>query len=139
MEELNLPEFINTEEKYNTMIREINTLEKFEAIFLKLLSDEYLELSNIYTLMKIIQRDVILVNNLTEVNNLMDMTESFLRYSLIKNTESKTKDEDVKRKEEEEEVAKEEKNPKILKKNQKKKKKTTPGYMTCDCLHADEN
>jgi len=136
MEELNLPEFINTEGKYNTMIHEINTLEKFEAIFLKLLSDESLELSNIYALMKIIQRDVILVNNLTEVNTLMEMTESFLRYSLMKNTESKTKDEHVKRKEE---VSKEEKNPKILKKNQKKKKKTTPGYMTCDCLHADEN
>lgn len=131
MEELNLPEFLNTEEKYNVVIREINTLQKFEEIYLKLLADEELDMSNIYTLMKIIQRDVILVNNLTEVNTLMEMTESFLRYTAMKNTDSQTKEED----EQEEEA----KNPKILKKTQKNKKKTTQGYLTCDCLYPDEN
>ena len=39
MDEIMLPEFLNTEEKYNKMIHEVNTLHKFEEIFLKLLSD----------------------------------------------------------------------------------------------------
>ena len=38
MDEIILPEFLNTEEKYNKMIHEVNTLHKFEEIVLKLLS-----------------------------------------------------------------------------------------------------
>ena len=42
MDGINFPEFINTEEKYNKLIHEVNTLPKFEEIFLKLLSDDNL-------------------------------------------------------------------------------------------------
>ena len=79
-----LPDFLNTEEKYNKLIHEVNSLHKFEQIFLKLLSDDTLELPTILSLMKVIERDVILVNKLTEVSALMEMTESFLRYMLMK-------------------------------------------------------
>ena len=79
-----LPDFLNTEEKYNKLIHEVNSLHKFEQIFLKLLSNDTLELPTILSLMKVIERDVILVNKLTEVSALMEMTESFLRYMLMK-------------------------------------------------------
>ena len=74
MDGINLPEFLNTEEKYNKMIHEVDTLYKFEEIFLKLLSDEKLDMSSIMTLMKIIECDVILVNKLTEASSLIEMT-----------------------------------------------------------------
>ena len=79
-----LPDFLNTEEKYNKLIHGVNLLHKFEQIFLKLLSNDTLELPTILSLMKVIERDVILVNKLTEVSALMEMTESFLRYMLMK-------------------------------------------------------
>ena len=85
MDQINLPEFMNTEEKYNKMIHEIDSLNKFEKIFLKLLDDESLEMSSIMTIMKVIERDVILVNKLTEVSTLMEMTESFIRYMMLIN------------------------------------------------------
>ena len=79
-----LPDFLNTEEKYSKLIHEVNSLHKFEQIFLKLLSDDTLELPTILSLMKVIECDVILVNKLMEVSALMEMTESFLRYMLMK-------------------------------------------------------
>ena len=84
MDGIILPDFLNTEEKYNKLINEVNSLHKFEQIFLKLLSDNTLELPTILSLMKVIERDVILMNKLTEVSALMEMTESFLRYMLMK-------------------------------------------------------
>ena len=88
MDGINLPEFLNTEEKYNKMIHDVDTLYKFEEIFLKLLSDEKLDMSSIMTLMKIIERDVILVNKLTEASSLIEMTESFIRYITLKDPAS---------------------------------------------------
>ena len=79
-----LPNFLNTEEKYNKLIHEVNSLHKFEQIFLELLSNDTLELPTILSLMKVIEHDVILVNKLTEVSALMEMTESFIRYMLMK-------------------------------------------------------
>ena len=79
-----LPDFLNTEEKYNKLIYEVNSLHKFEQIFLKLLSDDTLELPTILSLMEVIEHDVILVNKLTKVSALMEMTESFLRYMVMK-------------------------------------------------------
>ena len=86
MDGINFPEFINTEEKYNKLIHEVNTLPKFEEIFLKLLSDDNLEMSTILVLIKLIECDVILVNNLIEASNLMEMTESFIRYIMLKDS-----------------------------------------------------
>ena len=75
------------------MIHEVNTLPKFEEIFLKLLSDDNFKMSTILVLMKLIERDVILVNNLTEASNLMEMTESFIRYIMLKESTSPKKTE----------------------------------------------
>ena len=55
-EELKLPKFLSSQEKYNKLIRETNTLKKFEDIYMKLLSDEDLEMDSILGLMKIIKR-----------------------------------------------------------------------------------
>ena len=91
-----LPDFLNTEEKYNKLIHEVNSLHKFKQIFLKLLSDDTLELPTILSLMKVIERDVILVNKLMEVSALMEMTESFIRYMVMKGSISPQQDDQTK-------------------------------------------
>ena len=106
MDGITFPDFINTEEKYNKMIHEVNTLPKFEEIFLKLLSDDNLEMSTILVLMKLIERDVILVNNLTEASNLMEMTESFIRYIMLKESASPKKTEQQQQQESEKKTKK---------------------------------
>ena len=88
-EELKLPKFLSSQEKYNKLIHETNTLKKFEDIYMKLLSDEDLEMDSILALMKIIERDVILVNELNEATALMEMTETFIKYMMMKEEEKK--------------------------------------------------
>ena len=90
-EELKLPKFLSSQEKYNKLIRETNTLKKFEDIYMKLLSDEDLEMDSILGLMKIIERDVILVNELNEATALMEMTETFIKYMMMKEEEKRKK------------------------------------------------
>ena len=75
--------------KYNKLIHETNTLKKFEDIYMKLLSDEDLEMDSILGLMKIIERDVILVNELNKATALMEMTETFIKYMMMKEEEKK--------------------------------------------------
>ena len=48
-------------------------------------------MSTILILMKLIERDVILVNNLTEASYLMEKTESFIRYIMLKESTSPKK------------------------------------------------
>ena len=147
MEEITLPEIMNTEEKYNILIHEMNTLRKFEAIYMKLLSDENLDMAEIFKLMKIIERDVILVHKLTEASALMEMTETFIKYIIIKDDEvSKKEDQKTSQKGEEEEqqqpptnMKKKKKFVKDTSKKQKKEKATTvtqeleKGILQCDC------
>ena len=110
MDKINLPEAFNTEEKYNKMIHETDTIKKFEAIYLSLLSNEELDMQSILILMKIIERDVILVNKLYEASLLMEMTETFIKYTIMKEHRG-----DIEGKKPEEEEEK----PNILKKTEK--------------------
>lgn len=142
MEGIKLPEFFNTEEKYNKLIHETNTLPKFEAIYMKLLSSEDLEMPAIFALMKVIERDVVLVHELTEASALMDMTETFIRYCLIK---------DAERSEKEQQQQEQQKSARRKRKfgkdsSQKPKKQKIPvqvseeveeeeGKWECDCPH----
>ena len=84
MDSIKLPQLFNTEEKYNQMIQEIDTIEKFETIYLTLLSNEELDMPSILKLMKVIERDVILVNKLYEASLLMEMTNTFTNYINMK-------------------------------------------------------
>ena len=84
MDSIKLPQLFNTEEKFNQMIRETDTIEKFETIYLNLLSNEELDMSSILKLMKVIERDVILVNKLHESSLLMEMTDTFINYINMK-------------------------------------------------------
>ena len=84
MDSIQLPQLFNTEEKYNQMIRETDTIEKFETIYLNLLSNEELDMPSILKLMKVIERDVILVNKLYETSLLMEMTNTFINYINMK-------------------------------------------------------
>ena len=114
MDKINLPEAFNTEEKYNKMIHETDTIQKFEAIYLSLLSNEELDMQSILILMKIIERDVILVNKLYEASLLMEMTETFIKYTIMKEHRG-----DIEGKKPEEEEEEEEEKPNILKKTGK--------------------
>ena len=80
MEHLKLPSYLNTLEKYNEMIRATDTVKKYEEVFYNLLGDESLPLLDILTLMRCIERDVILVHGINDVTHLLELTESFIRY-----------------------------------------------------------
>ena len=82
MEHLKLPVFLNTLEKYNDMIWTTDTVKKYEEVFYKLLGDESLPLLDILTLMRCIERDVILVHGINDVRHLLELTESFIRYMI---------------------------------------------------------
>ena len=130
MDKINLPEAFNTEEKYNKMIHETDTIQKFEAIYLSLLSNEELDMQSILILMKIIEPDVILVNKLYEASLLMEMTETFIKYTIMKEHRG-----DIEGKKPEEE---EEEKPNVLKKTGKDSfKKNQP--KTKNKKKVDEN
>ena len=82
MEHLKLPSYLNTLEKYNEMIPATDTVKKYEEVFYNLLGDESLPLLDILTLMRCIERDVILVHGINDVTHLLELTESFIRYMI---------------------------------------------------------
>ena len=98
-------------------------------------------MSTILVLMKLIGCDVILVNNLTEASNLMEMTESFIRYIMLKESTSPKKTEqqesEKKTKKSVKDVSKRSK--KLTKEEDSRKdKKMKPavvegGEIVCDC------
>ena len=92
MEHLKLPVFLNTLEKYNEMIQTTDTVKKYEELFYKLLGDESLPLLDILTLMRCIERDVILVHGINDVRHLLELTESFIRYMISMSEETDKKD-----------------------------------------------
>ena len=88
MEHLKLPSYLNTLEKYNEMIRATDTVKKYEEVFYNLLGDESLPLLDILTLMRCIERDVILVHGIIDVTHLLELTESFIRYMISMSEET---------------------------------------------------
>ena len=90
MEDLKLPVFLNTEEKYNEIVQKTDTVKKYEEVFYKLLEDDALSLMDVLTLMKCFERDVILVHGIRGVSYVLDLTESIIRY-MIQMTEEESK------------------------------------------------
>ena len=90
MEDFKLPVFLNTEEKYNELVRKTDTVKKYEEVFYKLLEDDALSLMDVLTLMKCFERDVILVHGIKGVSYVLDLTESIIRY-MIQMTEEESK------------------------------------------------
>ena len=88
MEHLKLPSYLNTLEKYNEMIHATDTVKKYEEVFYNLLGDESLPLLDILTLMRCIERDVILVHGINDVTYLLELTESFIRYMISMSEET---------------------------------------------------
>ena len=88
MEHLKLPSYLNTLEKYNEMIRATDTVKKYEEVFYNLLGDESLPLLDILTLMRCIERDVILVHGINDVTHLLELTESVIRYMISMSEET---------------------------------------------------
>ena len=87
MESIKLPEFLNTSEKYNEMVRKTDTVKKYEEVFYELLGDESLPLLDILTLMKCIERDVILLHGINDVTHIFELSESFIRYMITMSEE----------------------------------------------------
>ena len=88
MESIKLPEFLNTPDKYNEMVRKTDTVKKYEEVFYKLLGDQSLPLLDILTLMNCIERDVILLCGINDVTHILELTESFIRYMIAMSEES---------------------------------------------------
>ena len=70
------------------MIRATDTVKKYEEVFYNLLGDESLPLLDILTLMRCIERDVILVHGINDITHLLELTESFIRYMISMSEES---------------------------------------------------
>ena len=87
IESIKLPKFLNTSEKYNEMVRKTDTVQKYEEVFYQLLGDESLPLLDILTLMKCIERDVILLHGINDVTHILELTESFIRYMIAMSKE----------------------------------------------------
>ena len=88
MESIKLPEFLNTPDKYNEMVKKTDTVKKYEEVFYKLLGDQSLPLLDILTLMKCIEHDVILLHGINDVTHILELTESFIRYMIAMSEES---------------------------------------------------
>ena len=85
-------------------------------------------MSNILTLMKMIERDVILVNNLKEASSLIKMTETFIKYIIVKEKDKNQKQEQPKKPKKPKKLSKEDS------KNEKKMKPAVEeGVWECDC------
>ena len=82
MEKIQLPDFLNTIEKYNKVVHETNTIKKYEDIFYALLEDKNIPLVDLLKIMYNLERDVILVHGISEVKHLMEMAESLIRYMI---------------------------------------------------------
>ena len=82
MEKIQLPDFLNTIEKYNKVVHETNTIKKYENIFYALLEDKNIPLVDLLKVMYNLERDVILVHGISEVKHLMEMAESLIRYMI---------------------------------------------------------
>ena len=83
MEHLKLPSYLNTLEKYNEMIHTTNTVKKYEEVFYNLLGDESLPLLDILTLMRCIERDVILVHGINVLTIHDDVTSSMSKSKMV--------------------------------------------------------
>ena len=82
MEKIQLPDFLNTIEKYNKVVCETNTIKKYEDIFYALLEDKNIPLVDLLKIMYNLEHDVILVHGISEVKHLMEMAESLIRYMI---------------------------------------------------------
>ena len=82
MEKIQLPEFLNTIEKYNKVVQETDTIKKYEDIFYALLEDKNIPLVDLLKIMYNLEHDVILVHGISEVKHLMEMAESIIRYMI---------------------------------------------------------
>ena len=132
MESLKLPTFLNTQEKYNKVVRKTDTVKKYEELFYKLLLDESVPLLDILQLMKSIECDVILVHGIEDVSHLLDLTESFIHYmiAMTEELEKQKKKEWLAAKAEEE---KQKTKQDVKKQESQSKSDEGEGYMTCDC------
>ena len=82
MDDIKIPEFLNTQEKYNKVIHEIDSIKKFVEIVKKLFDDKSLDMIDNMKLMKILECDVILVNKLHEVDlKLLNVITNILNYT----------------------------------------------------------
>ena len=82
MKDIKVPEFLDTEDKYNGIIFETDNLPKYELLFTTLLEDKDLPLIDILKLMKCIERDVILLHGIEEVRQVLELSEAFLKYMI---------------------------------------------------------
>ena len=82
MQKIQLPDFLNTIEKYNRIVHETNTIKKYEDIFYALLEDKNIPLVDLLKIMYNLECDVILVHGISEVKHLMEMAESLIRYMI---------------------------------------------------------
>ena len=89
-----LPEFLNTSEKYYNVITETKTLEDFENLIYRLM--EFAEarnsVSNFYNLMKNVQQDIHLYHGNHDIDLFVELIENMLLYFIIRRMDEEIED-----------------------------------------------
>ena len=67
--------------------KKLTQFKNIEEVFYQLLGDESLPLLDILTLMKCIERDVILLHGINDVTHILELTESFILYMIAMSEE----------------------------------------------------
>ena len=68
-----IPEFLNTEDKWNAEVRRVSTVNQFEGFFYVLLEDPEISTADVLKIMKRFERDVVLVHGNKEIYCVMDV------------------------------------------------------------------
>lgn len=78
--EMYFPSFMDTEEKYNTVMRRTKDLDSFMKLILELAGDPLVTPSRLLTLTRSIERDLKLVHNKDVFRNFLHVVESVMTF-----------------------------------------------------------
>ena len=77
-----MPEFLNTEDKWNAKVRRVSTANQFEDFFYVLLEDPEISTADVLKIMKRFEGDVVLVHGNKEIYCVMDVVDSIIWYMI---------------------------------------------------------
>ena len=89
-----IPEFLNSEEKYNNIIHQTKTVKQFEEIFHILLQNEELSLTEILKIMRNLEHDITVVHGNFDVCYLLEAAHAIIRYLICITNEEKNSEVD---------------------------------------------
>lgn len=75
-----MPEFLNTQEKYDEVLQKTDSVMKFEEVALKILADERIDALDFYAILKALGDTLDLVHEKSGIKIMVDIVESTVKY-----------------------------------------------------------